>query len=139
MNITTNVIHDLLPVYLSGEASPDTVALVDDFLRRDPVLAGAVDTMRTGALPNLSAALPPTREKETLDRTRRLLRWRGILLALATFLTLLPLSFRFDDNRITWTFLGDAPPSAAAFVAVAALASWVAFLSVRRRLHSTGL
>src|SRR5438067_319948 len=39
MNVTQNVIHDLLPAYLAGEASADTVALVEEFLRLDPDLA----------------------------------------------------------------------------------------------------
>ena len=43
MNVTRNVIDDLLPAYLSGEASPDTVALVDEFLRQDPELARTVE------------------------------------------------------------------------------------------------
>ena len=28
----------------------------------------------------------------------------------ATFPTMLPLSFRFDNGRITWTFLQEMPP-----------------------------
>ena len=36
MKITQNVVMDLLPVYLSGEASPDTKDLIEEFLRQDP-------------------------------------------------------------------------------------------------------
>ena len=39
MKITRNVILDLLPLYLADEASPDTRALVEDYLRNDPSLA----------------------------------------------------------------------------------------------------
>ena len=39
MNVTRDVITDLWPVYASGEASPDTRALVEAFLQGDPEFA----------------------------------------------------------------------------------------------------
>ena len=36
MNVTRQVVADLLPIYISGEASGDTRALVEDFFRQDP-------------------------------------------------------------------------------------------------------
>ena len=42
MTVTQNVVMDLLPVYLSGEASPDTRELIEEFLRQDPELARVV-------------------------------------------------------------------------------------------------
>ncbi len=36
MNVTRNVVTDLLPVYFSGEASDDTKLLVEDYFREDP-------------------------------------------------------------------------------------------------------
>jgi hypothetical protein len=74
-----------------------------------------------------------------LDRTRQLLRWRSVLMGIAVFLTLMPLSFRFDGRQLVWLFLGDAPPQLTALVALAALGAWVAFLSVRRKLQATGV
>jgi hypothetical protein len=71
--------------------------------------------------------------------TKKLLRWRGVLLGLAIFLTILPLSFRFDNDRITWTFLHEMPHLAAALVCLGALSCWAGFLYVRRRLEVTGL
>ena len=139
MNVTQNVIQDLLPVYLAGEASADTAALIDEFLRLNPEMARMVESLRANPLPDAPVALRPTQEKETLTMTKQLLRWRGILLGLAVFLTLLPLSFRFDNGRISWTFLRGAPPAAAALVCLAAVASWGGFLYLRRRLEATGI
>ena len=139
MKVTQNVIHDLLPAYLSGEASADTVALVEEFLRLDPDLARTVESLRANPLPELPIALRPTQEKETLDMTKQLLRWRGILMGLAIFLTMIPLSFRFDDGGITWSFLHEAPPLAMALVCLGALSSWAGFLYLQRRLQVTGL
>jgi hypothetical protein len=139
MKVTQNVVHDLLPAYLAGEASADTVALVEEFLRLDPDLARTVEGLRATPLPEPPIALRPTQEKETLNMTKQLLRWRGILMALAIFLTLLPLSFRFADRQITWTFLQEAPPLLTALVCLGAASCWGGFLYVRRRLQGTGL
>ena len=139
MKVTRKVIEDLVPVYLSGEASADTVALVEEFLRLDPDLARTVEALRANPLPELSIALRPTQEKETLDMTRQLLRWRGILMVLAMFLTLVPLTFRFDNGRITWTVLHEAPLLVVALVWLSALGCWAGFLYLRRRLRVTGL
>ena len=139
MKVTQNVIHDLAPVYLSGEASADTVALVEEFLRSDPDLARTVEALRANPLPEIPIALRRTQEKKTLDRTKQLLWWRGILMALATFLTMVPLSFRFDNDRITWAFLREAPPLAVALICLGAAGCWAGFLYLRRRLQVTGL
>ena len=139
MNVTRNVIHDLLPAYVAGDASTDTVALVEAFLQHDPDLARSVEALRANPLPELPAALQPTREKETLNMTKQLLRWRGILMGLAIFLTLLPLSFRFHEGRITWTFLQQTPALITALVCLGALMCWGGFLYVRRRLEGVAL
>jgi anti-sigma factor RsiW len=139
MKVTQSVIHDLLPAYVAGEASADTVALVEEFLRQDPELARTIETLRANPLPALPDSMPPTKEKETLNMTKQLLRWRGILMGFAIFLSLLPFSFQFANGKITWTFLRESPPPVTAAVCAAALACWGGFLYVRRRLQGTGL
>ena len=139
MKVTVNVIHDLLPAYVSGDASTDTVALVEEFLRSDPELARSVASLRANPLPDMPVALRPTQEKETLNMTKQLLRWRGTLMGFAIFLSLLPLSFTFDHGRVRWTFLTGAPPAAVALVCLGAVGCWGGFLWVRRRLEVTGL
>ena len=39
MEVTRDIVIDLMPLYQSGEASPDTRAAIEEFLRRDPSLA----------------------------------------------------------------------------------------------------
>ena len=139
MKVTRDVIHDLLPVYLAGEASAGTVALVEEFLQQDPDLARTVEALRASPLPELPIAIRPTQEKVILNMTKRLLHWRGILMGLALFLTMLPMSFRFDNGGVRWMFLRDMPSEATALVVLAALACWGGFLYMRHRLEGTGL
>jgi hypothetical protein len=68
MNVTRNVITDLLPVYFSGEASDDTKLLVEDYFREDPDFeriarraATQLETLRT------TATVPLGAEKEKRD------------------------------------------------------------------------
>ena len=115
------------------------MALVDEYLRQDAELASTVANLRSQTLPEPPLRLMPTHEKETLEMTKQLLHWRGVLMGLALFLSLIPLSFRFDNGRITWTFFRDASPAATTVVLVAAVLCWCSFLYVHRRLRSTGL
>src|ERR1019366_7382144 len=46
MKITQNVIMDLLPVYHSGEASPDTRNLIEEFLRQNPGFSSVVESQK---------------------------------------------------------------------------------------------
>jgi len=71
--------------------------------------------------------------------TKRLLRWRGTLMGLAIFFTMLPMSFAFHNHRLTWMFLQDMPPATTSVVCLAAIACWGGFFYVRRRLEVTGL
>jgi hypothetical protein len=137
MKVTRDVINDLLPVYLAGEASNDTKALVEEFLRNDPVLARSVETLRGNPLPEPSVELRPTREKETLIMTKRMLHLRGILMGLGIFLTMLPMSVAFTE-RINWVFMRDMPRIVTALVWLTALACWGGYFYVRRRLETKG-
>jgi hypothetical protein len=97
-----------------------------------------VEAIRANPLPALPDALKPTKEKETLDMTKRLLRWRGFLMGVAIFLTFLPMSILHTD-RVQWIFMRDLPAAITASVWIAAAACWVGFLYVRRRLQGAGL
>lgn len=81
MKTTRAVIVDLWPLYASGDASPDTVALVDEFLRDDPELAEQL--RREPVIPAPVPFLPPDHETRALIRTRHRLRGLPWLLVLA--------------------------------------------------------
>ena len=139
MNVTRDVVKDLLTVYLAGEASADTRAFVEDYLKSDAALAREVETARAGALGLPSTPPPaPAAEKQALDATRQLLKTRTSTLVVATVFTLLPLSFVFHDSRITFVLIRDAPVIGLTWWATAAV-MWTWHILVRRRLRVSGL
>src|SRR5215467_8216224 len=82
MNVTREVVTDLLPVYFSGEASGDTKALVEDYFHQDPDFERIARSAAT-PLETLQRSAPiaagPEKEKRDLEIVRRGL-WRRRML-----------------------------------------------------------
>jgi anti-sigma factor RsiW len=77
MNVNRNVVTDLLPIYLSGEAHEDTRSLVEEYLANDSEFARMVDQSRVDAgrrHPQPSVALSDAGEAALLARTRSAIR-----------------------------------------------------------------
>ncbi len=138
MNITREVVRDLLPLYISGEASPDSRALVEGFLREDTELARLAESLRAQELAPSGTPAPPDPGRVALERTRALLHRRSLLLGLALLFTGLPLSFAGDSTGLRFLLLRDAPGLGSALLAVAA-GLWVAYGVTVRRSRVTGL
>jgi hypothetical protein len=69
MNITRNVVLDLWPLYIAGDATDDTRALVEEFIRNDPEFARQLS--REPRIPAAAmSCLPPDHELRTLWRVR---------------------------------------------------------------------
>ena len=132
MKVTKDVVKDLLTVYLAGEATADTRALVEEWLREDPELARQVDRARQAELPPVPPP-PVTAEKRALERTRRQWRWRAILFGTAGYFTLLPLSFTFDSEGFRGLLIQDWPQRMVVLALAAAL--WVFYWRVTRRVR----
>jgi len=88
MKVTRDVIADLWAVYESGEASADTRALVEDFLKQDPEFARLVREERSLKMLDVTPALPSDHEKVTLEKTKQLMRYRGLALSAGFFFIL---------------------------------------------------
>ena len=116
MNVTREVVTDLLPVYFSGEASGDTKVLVEDYFHQDPDFERIARSAAT-PLETLRAAAPipagPAKEKRDLESVLWGLRRRTWLFGVSLFLTLSPLSFEFTHGRIVSLMVRDAPWHAA--------------------------
>lgn len=103
MNVTREVVTDLLPVYFSGEASGDTKVLVEDYFRQYPDFERIARSAAT-PLATLRAAAPiaagAEKEKRDLQSVLWGLRRRTWLFGVSLFLTLVPLSFGFTHGHI---------------------------------------
>ena len=140
MNVTREVVLDLLPVYLAGEASADTRALVEEYLKSDEDLARYVRSRppELTTSPTVSR-LPPEAELVTLRRTRRVLALQRWLFALAILFTTVSLATRisFDDGghltRVRLLFLDE--PRLLLPLALG-LILWIAYFTLRRRLRA---
>jgi anti-sigma factor RsiW len=139
MNVTRDIVKDLLPLYVAGEGSPETRAAVESFLRSDPELARLADALRADEVAAAHAAgTQPDAGRAALVRTKALLRRRSWLLSFAIFFTGLPLSFAADAHGIRFFLLRDAPALASASLAVGAVL-WIVYFVTSRRLRVTGL
>jgi predicted anti-sigma-YlaC factor YlaD len=139
MNVTREVILDLLPVYLSGEASPATRTLVEEHIKQDAELAQRLRLLLTDDFSKAPPpALPPEVELRSLRRTRRLLGWQKWVFALGITFSALSLSneFSFAGGHLReFHFLLRDYPAEFGLCLVLGLACWIAYFSIRRHLR----
>jgi anti-sigma factor RsiW len=142
MNIPKAVILDLLPAYLAGEASPETVVLVDEYLKSDPELA---ERVRSQSADNLSGTgpseVPAELELVSIRRTKQLIRSQVRILVSALTFTFVAVGaamilseWRMKPLHLllqSYPFLIGVAPALAA-------ACWIAYFWTKRRLRSSG-
>lgn len=136
MQITRDVILDLTPLYLTGDASSDTRALVEDYLATDPELARWMDEQRTQTFAPLTATPPYDLEARALRRTRRRIAVQRWLFGIGWYFVALSLTVEYSTrNRrlVEWHFVArDHPTVALACLTVTALC-WFSYAVLRRR------
>jgi len=128
MSITRPVILDLWPTYVSGEASQETRALVEDYLRGDPDFARQLrDNPLDGVAP---PPLPPDLEINAFARARRRLRGFPWLLQLAMIFSALAFGRIVSDT--SW----DVSPRNFIITAGIAVCFWIAFFVTLWRMRA---
>jgi hypothetical protein len=121
-NVTRDVIHDLWPLYVSGDVSADTRALVDEFLAQDPELARDLRSGGGGLLgESLPAEPPPGHGLKTLRLVKRRLWGYPVFLQLAMIFSVMAFGRIVADT--SW----DVSPLN--FIVTASIAAffWIAF------------
>ncbi len=99
-----NIILDLLPVYLAGEASKESREMVEKYAENDPEIARLISS---GELeprdisPKIAA--PDNLEMKTIKRVRRSIRIQMMYVALATAaILMIPLAAMGLGNEVQW-------------------------------------
>jgi hypothetical protein len=122
-NVTRDVISDLWPLYRAGEASRDTRALIEAFLREDQEFAQTLAELDRERVPALETpSLKPDHELRTLARVRKRLVGPITLLQLALVFSCFAFGTLVSDTSF------DVSPRR--FIVTAAIAAcfWAAFL-----------
>jgi anti-sigma factor RsiW len=80
MKVTRDVIYDLLPGYFSGDISPDTRLLVEEFLDQDPEFRRMMERFRAVfSEVRPASARGPVSDSESFERARSWLQKRSEL------------------------------------------------------------
>jgi anti-sigma factor RsiW len=119
MEITANVIRDLLPMYLDGEVSQDTRRLVEAYLEAHPELR------REAEAPVRLERVEVRREVDdalaVMEKTKRAIQRQKWLQFWGLLFSLIPLSFAFSVRGVNFWLLRDMPVVAGVFWAGAAV------------------
>ena len=139
MNVTREVILDLLPVYMAGEASPATKVLIEEYLQGDSELAQRIRLQWDSLAKAVTSALPPDLELRSLRRTRNLIGWQRWLFGFGIFFTAMLLSneSKFANGHLSeFHFLVRDYPAEFAVCLTLGMACWIAYYSIGRRLRT---
>jgi hypothetical protein len=134
MNVTKDIINDLIPLYAANECSADTRALVDEYLQRNPQQAEELRRVMGTSVPQGVPSAKSLDEVRSFREARRRLRRRSWLMAFAIFFSLAPFSFVWTSGRVWW-LLRDAPASAVVYAALGVV-FWVIYAVDRSRSRS---
>ena len=92
MEVTRNVVLDLLPLYLADEVSADTRTLVEEYLQTDPELANIAEQSVAMEVPeDIPIPLAKEDRMEAYREAKRILLLRTVVLAVVISLVLLAL------------------------------------------------
>jgi len=135
MEITKNVILDLMPLYLAKEASADTIKIIETFFKTNPDFAKKAMNKNVNLESiDLNETLDIGGEMVILQKTKKLVRLRSMIMGFAIFFTMLPFSFGgvpWDIYGGTRWLLNEYPIFAVSF-GVIGIGFWAAYLILQR-------
>ena len=135
MNVSKEIILDLLPLYFDGEASEETQALVEKYFDENPGYAkdmkGLYEKMKNTNEKEISQSMPIELNKEDelniLTKTKKLNNFKTTLLFLGVFSLVIPmliLTFSESSMNRSLTFI----------ITIVSLLSWSGYFMIRNRL-----
>jgi RNA polymerase sigma-70 factor (ECF subfamily) len=127
-NATRDVVVDLWPLYVSGEASPDTRALVESFLEKDPEFAERLREHEGAGLRAPAVALPADHERATLLRAQRRRARQSMIVNSLALLASAGMTTFYLWNLVPWwvyMFMGFGLPMPRAMGAAVEAYAWI--------------
>ena len=102
--VPRNIILDLLPAYIAGEASEESRALVEEFAQNDPQIANFIRTGKLETDPiSPNTVVPDDLEMKTIKHVRHSIRLQIWYVAFATSAILVaPLVIMQFTNEVNW-------------------------------------
>lgn len=136
MELSPEVMKDLMVLYLSGEASAETRRLVEAYAGKDERYA----QLLREAQGTKFEAPPPSQDKEmeTLKMTRQFITLRSLFVGGGIFFTLAPLTCVWREGHMVFLMFRDIPGTGPSLWSVAA-ACWVASYVMHRSIRKAGL
>jgi hypothetical protein len=131
MQVTRDIVIDLLPLYLADDVSDDTRKLVEHYLENDPKLQLMVREMQQiSPLTDIPIPLNEEHEVKTFQKIKRLTFQHNLFLSLA-----LGFSFIWFGGIILLNFDDDWTAVIAGPAFVLAIIFWIAFVNANKQLN----
>ena len=126
MTISRDVLLDLLPLYLAGEAREGTRALVERHLKTDTELGRIAERMKANPPIDVPCVEVPDSEMKAFARMKHLMFQRNVFLMLAVVSTAF--------FAVAMGFLLDSHPTAGPISFLLTVIFWIVFWINGRRL-----
>jgi len=142
MKITNQIIIDLFPLYQAGEASEDTQRLITDYLQLHPKFAEELNQLsKVEQIQDVPLTLTSEDEMSTLNKTKRLLKFRSVLFGAGLFFSCLPFAFGdvsfSDEQGVHWLWTNF--PEGAFAAGLIGLVCWGGYFYLKKQLSVTAL
>ncbi len=139
MTVTREVILDLMPLYLAGEASPASRVLVEEYMKGDAELAQAIRSKWAENLSKVTnGGVPAELELQSLRRAKQVIAWQKWLFGCGIFFTASAFSFVAEIRN--WQveefhfLMEKSPLTMATFVALG-VGCWLGYGRLRNQLR----
>ncbi|HEV2133894.1 MAG TPA: hypothetical protein VGR47_06485 [Terracidiphilus sp.] len=111
MNVSRDVVTDLLPVYFSGDASEDTKRLMEEYFQANPDFERVARRAATPLEELRAIPVPPVaeRERQDLEWIREELFRRRLFFGVALLFTFAPFMSIFRNGHLIWSALLENP------------------------------
>jgi len=142
MNITENIILDLLPLYFEKEASAETRELVENYFVDNPAFGDKMKKEYEQGLPfAFTNAFKPEDKMIILKNTQKLLGFRSVLLNTAIIFTLFPFLYftLYDFEGRTFQGFSWIWTDAGTLAWMLGIVAWVGYFGLRFRMRTSGI